>query len=1113
MLSVRGFTLSVLAVFSLPSTLAAQVLYGSIVGNVRDASDAPIAGARVRAVDKGTGASRESLTDESGDYTFPTVNAGLYEITVQRDGFRTARQAEAAVTTNSVVRADFVLQIGQVTESVEVTAASPALQTDRAEVRAELTSKTLENLPISGGRNYQQVFRTIPGFRPPSNTNSVPTNPSRSLTFNVNGVSRRINNTRIDGATTMTLFENNSALIPTLEAIDVVNVVTNSFDAEQGLAGGAAINVSIKSGTNALHGSAFENYSGNALKAKNFFLPAGERNPKLVYNEFGATLGGPVKKDKLFYFVSYEGTYDRQFASRFGSAPTVAMKAGDMRESTRAIFDPLTGDATGAGRTAFANNIIPASRISPITKKLNDIIPNPNQPGFANNYFATGGYAYDRNRADTKVNYIHSQKLSGYGRFSVMDWTMDNPAMFGQAGGLAISSAGGNQGLGFGRTWSVTGAVTYLINNSLVMDAYYGYTSPNTNVEHTRIEENLGSDFLGIPGTNGSRRMDGGWPRFVIDGLSNLGTGDPFMPYYRTDPLSQYVANFSWNKKSHEVRFGFDLYQGQLNHQQAQGPNYGPQGGFIFSGGVTTNRGGDSANQFNSYAAFLLGQPNRAGKTIQVPDVYRVRQTQSALYIRDRWNISRKVTLSYGVRWEKFYFPTRTDRGIEVYNRSTNLIDVCDFGSTPKDCGIKDTSRFTPRVGIAWRVNDGFIVRAGYGITNDPFPLADHFRANYPVVLFQELNAPNAFVAYDSRGIAAGLPAAAIPDLGSGTVSVPGNYTVRTVDNPVPRGYVQSWNFTVQKQMKWGFVGQVGYVATRATSPIGSLNVNAGQVPGTGQNSRPFFQRFGRTADVSARTSWGTGMYDSMQATLERRFAAGLQLNVAYTWSKSISYISDNDGPQVNALAFLQRNRSLTPFDRPHNLQITNIWELPFGKGKRWASSGFLSHIVGGWQTNNVLSFFSGNPFSVTADGGTLNMPGSAQTADQVLGEVVKLGGVGRGAPYFNPDAFIPVREARFGNTGYNILRGPGTANWDFGVFRNFRLNERFRMEFRAEAFNFTNTPHFSNPGSNVSNYNPTVANPLTRYGGYMEITSTANNLGRDGFDERQFRLGLRLAW
>jgi hypothetical protein len=238
-----------------------------------------------------------------------------------------------------------------------------------------------------------------------------------------------------------------------------------------------------------------------------------------------------------------------------------------------------------------------------------------------------------------------------------------------------------------------------------------------------------------------------------------------------------------------------------------------------------------------------------------------------------------------------------------------------------------------------------------------------------------------------------------------------------------------------------------------------------------------------------------------------------MQLSMAYTWSKTIGYQDNNDsGPTNHALTYFERNRTLRSFDRPHNLQISQIWELPFGRGKKWAQSGVAAAIAGGWQVNNILSFFSGTPYSVRSNS-ALNMPGSNQTADQIKPEVQKLGGVGRGTPFFDVDAFAPVTAARFGNMAENALRGPGYANWDFSIFRRFAMTERWKLEFRAEAFNFTNTPHFNNPGANVSSYNPTITNPLTRYGGFGEITSTFNGVGRDGIDERQFRLGLRLSF
>ncbi|MBI3470308.1 MAG: TonB-dependent receptor, partial [Candidatus Solibacter usitatus] len=858
----------------------------------------------------------------------------------------------------------------------------------------------------------------------------------------------------------------------------------------------------------------FEYHTDNKLKAKNFFLPQGQNNPKLVFNEFGGVLGGPIKKNKLFYFVSYEGNYDHEFASRFGTVPTPAMKRGDMSESPRPVFDPATGDFEGNNRIAFANNLIPSSRFSPIVKKLVDLTPDPNQPGLSNNYFAAASYAFDRHRVDSKINYNHSDKLTAFGRFSILNYDMNNPHMFGSLGGPEISGAGGNPGTATGRTYSFTGAATYILKPNLIMDAYYGYTRMDTSVEQARLDEKLGLDFLGIPGTNGTRRFEGGWPQFAVSGFTELGIANAFMPYFRRDPQYQYVANFNWTKQNHELRFGMDLYSTHMNHLQpeATGAFYGAQGGFGFGGGPTVVKGGLAANNFNNYSTFLLGLPTNKGKITMVPDEYNTRSFQYSFYVRDRWNASRKLTLSYGLRWEYFPFPHRSDRGLELYDPAINKMLVCGAGSVPGDCGVTESKKkFAPRIGLAYRVTDSFVLRAGYGITNDPFSLARPFRTNYPVLLIQNIEADNSF--QNVGNISTGIPRAVVPDTSSGVIDIPGTFAVVTADKNFKRGYVQSWNLTLQKQLKWGFVGQAGYVATRSTNQMGYLDLNAGQVIGAGQSGRTLRQKFGRTAATTLVKPFGTGHYDSLQATLERRFTQSFSLSTAYTWSKVIGFVDNNDSePSVRAIQYFARNRTARGYDRTHNLHISNIWELPFGKGKKFVSSGPLAWVMSGWQLNNILSFYSGTPFTVGADGTSLNMPGSSQTADQVKPSVQMLGGVGKGLPFFDPFAFASVRDPRFGNTAMNLLRGPGVANWDFGFFRKFSITERYKLEFRLEAFNFTNTPHFNNPGTNVSSFNPEITDPLRRYGGFTEITGTTG-IGRDGIDERQFRIGIRISF
>src|SRR5438876_1027863 len=371
--------LVLLGILATPAAAGAQVLYGSLVGTVTDESGAAVPGATVTITHHETNASRETVTDSAGSYRFPTVQSGTYTVTVQLTGFRTFTRADVPVTLNTISRVDASLKVGQLAETVMVTAESPLLQTERAEVRAELKETELVNLPVSLNRNYQYLFRVLPGFTTPAEAHSAPSNRSRALVFNVNGASRSSNNIRIDGVSTTNIrLPHFAAYFHALESLETVNVVTNSFDAEQGLAGGSAINVQVKSGTNSVRGSAFEYHTNEMLRTRNYFDPPGTSKGKWRYNQFGGTVGGPVVRDKLFYFVSYEGTRDRQQLSRTVSVPTAAMRRGDLSASPTAIYDPLTGNPNGSGRTAFSNNIIPVERIDPTARRLVSLIPLPN---------------------------------------------------------------------------------------------------------------------------------------------------------------------------------------------------------------------------------------------------------------------------------------------------------------------------------------------------------------------------------------------------------------------------------------------------------------------------------------------------------------------------------------------------------------------------------------------------------------------------------------------------------------------------------------------------------------------------------------------------------------
>ncbi len=1108
--------LTLVAISFIPHAAGAQVLYGSIVGTVTDSTGATLPGATVSIEQQETKLARELVSDANGAYHFTAVPTGTYTVLVKMSGFRTYSRSNVPVTLNSTARVDTKLEIGQLAETVMVSGDSPVLQTDRAEVRAELKTRELRDLPVPLGRNYQQLFKVIPGFTPPAEAHSIPSNPSRALVFNVNGASRSSNNTRIDGVSTANIWlPHVAAYVPALESLETVNVVTNSFDAEQGLAGGSAINVQIKSGTNQFKGAAFEYYTDERLIATNYFTPAGTTKGKRRYHQFGGTLGGPIRRNKLFFFGSYENTRDAQFATRTISVPTEALRRGDLSASTTPIYDPATAGIDGVGRTPFPGNVIPAGRIDPIAQKLIALLPLPNLRNadgsvpLTSNYFVKAPFDFNRWTLDTKVNWNATPKLNVFGRFSLLDFWTFNETVFGDLlQGMPVG--GGNPGEGTGRTANFSAGATYALTPTLVADAHFGYVKQSVSVEHTDIGQNKGSDLFGIPGLNGPRKFEGGMPVFDFDTYQDVGITELYMPYIRNDDQYQTVLNLNWQKGKHNVRGGTDIYFQGLNHTQPElssGDNFGARGGFRFRGGPTQVPGGPSGNSFNAWGAFLLGLPDQLGRLNETVAPYTTRMQSYSFYLRDQWQVGNRLTLSYGTRYEYFPVPTRADRGLERYNPATNMMEIGGIGSVPRDLGISvEKALFAPRLGVTFRASPSLVVRGGFGITNDPYSLARPMRTNHPILLNLVVQAPNSF-AWAGR-LADGVPAIADPDLGNGIIPIPSNVTAFTLPDKFNRGYIKSWNAAVQKELKWGFVGEAAYVATRQIDQLGFLELNWSPIGG-GQAGRQLNRKFGRTAQTRVVAPIGDTKYDALQARLDRRFANGIQISVGYTLSKStgIAGAPDSDNtPRIMIPEYYYLNTALSPFDRTHNLQITNLTELPFGPGRRWLNgTGVLPAIAGGWQVNNLVSFYSGTPFDVTASGTSLNAPESSQRADQVKTKVDILGGIGRGHPYFDPLAFKPVTEARFGTAPWGALRGPGYANWDFGLFRELPLPRKATLQIRLEAFNVLNIAHFNNPGGNVSNLQLNPDGSVRNLNGFSEVTSA--------YGERQIRLGTRLGW
>ena len=1073
-----------------------QVLYGSIVGNITDPSNQSIPNATVVATNTQTGVSATVSSNSAGSYEVHNLAPGIYSVRISASGFATVAVDRLDIRANVTTRSDQQLTIASVDQTIQVSASYGAqLQTDSATIHGELTSTELVNMPIGGFNNYQSLLSLLPGATPSQFQNSVMDTPSRSLTTNINGSSRNGNVTSVDGAAIQQVYLPHHTLYnPPTEDIQSVDVVTNSFTAEQGLAGGAVVSVLTKSGTNALHGSLWEENTTSAVAARNYFYNttyfklAGNSAPKNILNQFGANIGGPILHDKLFFFSGFEGLSQRQLYPEIISLPTAAERAGDFT-GLSTVYNPNTGNADGTGRISFASqnadgrNAIETGISSPATKLLAQI-PLPNLSGTSNNYSVAGTYSLDRDSFDEKVNWEINPNSSMFAKLSYMSADVFSPSTLGTGGGTGLSPGGANAGSGYSQTRVTIGGVGYTrtLTPKLLLDANFGIGRNHLTWYESDFAKNLGPT-LGIPGTNsdgngsyGTDSNQAGLPSFAVTGFETFGNPDAYTPELKNDFTYTYVANLGWAIGSHSLRFGLQMLNNRMNEYQPQ-RGFGPRGGFTFTGGVTALNGGASSTPANAVAQFLLGQPDSLGKSYQFENPITGNEWQYGTYAQDQWQVSKKLTLNYGVRWEFFPIFSRSGAGMQRYDYSSNNVILGGIDGQPNGAG-SDSGKlgFAPRLGISYRLNDKTVLRAGYGVSNDPYPFTRAMRDPYPVTIAQTVNANNSYVAAGNFGT--GIPgyATVAPVINAnGTAVLPLTaYTKTLAAGTFRRGYVESANVTIERTLPAGFDLTASYVLTQTIRQTVYFEANAGQTPGLGAAGQPLYTAFGRKAETQTILPFSTSNYNGGQLSLKHPFKHGVLLTAAYTYSKSIDPSSDDDGVLLfNALPYLSRNRAVSNFDRRHVFNAGFTAELPFGKDHLFLNStGVLSTIVGGWKINGVVSKYSGLPFTPIASATSLNAPFNTQVANQVKSSVAYPKGIGKFATWFDTSAFAPVTTASFGTASRNSLRGPGHPDLDLGISRLFSITERFRLELRGEAFNATNTPNFAVPANNASSSN-----------------------------------------
>ena len=1114
----------------------AQVLYGSIVGTVEDQTGAVVPKATISITNKATGLTRETVVDDAGRYSLVNVLAGSYDLKVTAQGFRVATRTDVTVTINTVSRVDIGLEVGSVTEQVTVAASVAMLQTDKSDVRAEITSHAVANLPLSAYRNFQNLVNLVPGATPANFQNSVGSTPARALTTNINGTARNNNNARVDGATNVYIWlPHHMVYVPPVESIDTVNITTGSFDAEQGMAGGAAVTVATRSGTNEFHGSAFQYHDNHRLKTRNFFLPASSGKAKSIFNIFGGTLGGPVIEDKLFFFGSFESTLERAGITRSNdSVPTASIRAGNLSGLPVTIHDPRTGNPDGSGRQPFPGNLIPADRIHPISKRIQELAPLPNLAGTSqgtlNNFFSSGTEKLNRYNYDFKVNWNPQSNLAVWGKYSRMDASVASKFAFGELGGPGLARAGAPEvtpthvnipTFGYTKTFSPTFLLdgTIAINRMDMSGIYPGYG------------KNIGSEVWGIPNTNdpivtgpGAERVKQACPGLangacysgmpsISHGFTTWGNTAGWQPHFYNERTFTYTTNATKMSGSHEIRWGFDMVRYQMDQWQPE-VSGGPRGSISFSGDVTGARGYTST-YLNSYATFLLGLTTSMQKAVQLFQ-YTNREWQFGWFVRDRWQVSRRLTLNAGLRYEYFPLIARKDRGIERWDPGTNLVYMGGVANNPKNVGITTSKKlFAPRLGFAYRVTENTVLRSGYGITYDPLPFSRPLRGMYPATIGSTFVSASPYVWIDT--LDKGIPAIPLPDTSKGVIELP-----PTIDmgprsawgGALHRGYIQSWNFSVERKLPGEIVASIGYVGTQTVHQMIDRDINAAP-PGGGPAGRPLAATQNRRIAMLMWDGLANGNYNSLQVAINRQFSRGLFLKGAYTWSKAINW-TDDDGwtgaPSWNWQPVMRRNRAPAGYNRAQMWTMGFVYEMPFGPGKSMAITGPASWLLRGWQTNGIFAAYTGTPFTVSASGTELNAPGNAQTADLVTsGKVKIIGEIGANKSWFDPLAFRQPTGVRFGTTGRNTMFGPGLWDLDLSLFRTFKVTERVKAEFKVECFNITNTPKFSNPGSGVASMVLNADGTIRTLNNFSSIISTLPNLATPS--ERQFRFGLRLSF
>jgi carboxypeptidase family protein/TonB-dependent receptor-like protein len=1097
-----------------PAHARAQAVYGSISGIITDTSGAVVPGATVTITSVERRTSDSVTTNDQGFYTKERLLPGLYEVKVELQGFKTAVFPQIRVSIDTNTPLDIKIEPGQVSEAVTVAGFTPVLKTDRADVATTFDTKQITDLPVLD-RNFTKFILLTPGTQQLQWQHAASENPQGSTQTMVNGQHFSGTGYQLDGTENRDPILGIIVINPNFEAIGETKITSQNYDAEFGQATAGVVSVQTKSGGNDLHGSGFEFFQNDRFQSRNPFSQSapdpltGRFIPKTKRNQFGGSVGGPIQRDRIFFFGDYQGTRSNVGGSRLLTVPTAAARSGDLSAYGVNIFDPNTGPPSQ--RTQFSGNVIPSGRLSPQALAILKLIPLPNRPGDVNgtinNFVASGSELFNNDTFDTRIDGRVSPTLNMFGRYSFADFRRNGPTSFGTGGGPELVSLGGqskvrNQSLayGFDRT----------IGSNMTADFRFGYFKYKVAVLPFDYGTTPAKD-AGIPGLNLDTTFTSGLFGGFVDGPggfnfgSGLGVNRCNCPLDEDESQVQFVGNLTRLMGTHTVKVGIDV----RHAWNLRVPSDQHRSGEL-SFNVDNTRGPSGGGL--GVATFLLGNVTHIGRYISPFTDAGERQWRHFYYAQDTWRATQKITLNYGLRLDiinpqtvsgadkgGFLLATVHDNGFDV--PSPDIL-VAGVGGVPLNGGIKNTLNWAPRAGVTYQLDERTVIRGGYGRSYDIGVFGSLFghtvTQNLPVLSAQNLSGPNSFDAVFN--LAQGPPPPVFPAVPSnGHLRLPDGVFARVLPDKQRPPAVDAYNVTVQRELGNQMSVEVGYVGNHGS------RVFVGDGPGVGGNDptltgfpdvpqvqrRPYFARYGWSQGFDIYCNCATNRYDSLQAKVTKHFANG--------WSLFSQYTAQRERMHNGGQFFYQPNLEYgrADWDRVHNFSVSTTYELPWLKDHE---------LLGGWQINQNTIIQSGLPFDVSyrdagADRDTgpnrpnlIGDPNGPKTRNQWF-NTTPIGASG--------SAFGRPAVGTFGNLPRNYLTGPAYWRTDASLFKKFRLRNAQELELRAEAVNFFNHVNLGNPDSEIGvpgNNNPNAG----------RITSTAY-FGAD--PQRNFQFAVKFTF